>query len=425
MTSQRTAASISDFNGPAKVAALVASLILMAVLGVAPAAQSQTFTNLHNFTGGAGGAEPIAGVAMDAAGNLYGTTYQGGASGLGMVYKLTHKGSGWVLSELYSFQSGNGGNTPIGGVTIGRDGNLYGTTVGGGQYGNGTVYKLSPPPTVCKAILCPWTETVLYHFTGGADGGAPDDAVIFDSAGNLYGSASYGGTANSGVVFKLTRYGSNWGESVLYSFAGTPDGWGPWSSVSFDSNGNLYGTTLFGGTADAGAVYQLSPSGSGWTEKVIYSFQGTSDGNLPYAGITVDPQGNLYGATFYGGAEEGGAIYELTPSDGNWTFNLVYSPSLVGLGGAAGTLARASDGTLYGTLLTGGNTQSCSGYGCGSVFQLTPSNGGWVYTTLYEFTGAGDGGNPEGGLILDAAGNLYGTTTGDLAGSGTVFKVAP
>lgn len=246
MTQQRMTASIIDSNVPAKAATLVASLILMAMVAVAPGAQAQMFTALHSFTGGPDGGEPIAGVAMDTAGNLYGATYKGGTSGLGVVYKLAHKGSGWVLSELYSFRSGAGGSVPIGGVTVGSDGNLYGTTTSGGQYGDGTVYELSPPPTVCKAILCPWTETVLYQFTGGTDGGAPDDAVIFDSAGNLYGTASYGGTTSNGVVFKLTRSGSSWSESVLYSFAGTPDGWGPWSGVSFDSNGNLYGTTLFG-----------------------------------------------------------------------------------------------------------------------------------------------------------------------------------
>jgi uncharacterized repeat protein (TIGR03803 family) len=195
--------------------------------------------------------------------------------------------------------------------------------------------------------------------------------------------------------------------------------------VTFDGNGNLYGTTLQGGGTGSGTVYQLTPSGSGWTESVIYAFQGTSDGYLSYAGVVLDPEGNLYGATFYGGARNGGAIFELISSNGNWTFRLLYSPTLAGLGGAEGTLVRSSDGTLYGTLLTGGDTQNCSGYGCGSVFQLTPTRGGWVYTSLYEFTDGADGGNPAGGLILDSAGNLYGTTSGSLGGDGSVFEITP
>jgi uncharacterized repeat protein (TIGR03803 family) len=400
--------------------------ILAIIVALSPAAHAQTLTVLHTFNGAPDGREPIAGVTRDAAGNVYGTTYYGGTYDLGLVYKLAHKGSGWVLSPLYSFQRGQGagGYAPVGGLTIGSDGNLYGTASLGGPYDAGTVYKLSPPASVCKAFLCPWTETPLYYFTGGADGGTPEAALIFDSAGNMYGTSASGGTGDNGVVFKLTRSGSGWTESVLYSFANSPDGAGPFSSVTFDGNGNLYGTTNGGGTG-FGTVYQLTPSGSGWTERVIYAFQGLNDGSLPYAGIVLDPDGNLYGATFYTGARNGGTIFELTPSNGNWIFSVIYSPLLEGVGGPAGTLARSSNGTLYGTLLTGGDTQRCFGYGCGSVFQLAPSNGGWVFTSLYEFTDGADGGNPEGGLILDSAGNLYGTTTGSLGGDGSVFELTP
>ncbi|MGA2373790.1 MAG: choice-of-anchor tandem repeat GloVer-containing protein [Candidatus Korobacteraceae bacterium] len=385
-------------------------------------------TVLHLFNGRPDGREPIAGVTMDAAGNLYGTTYYGGANDVGLVYKLAHRGSGWVLSPLYSFQQGQGagGFAPIGGVTFGSDGNLYGTTSRGGQNDVGTVYKLSPPATVCKSVLCPWTETPLYQFTDGADGGYPEGTLIFDSAGNLYGTATAGGTGDNGVVFKLTHSGSGWTESVLHSFTGSPDGSGPLSAVTFDNSGNLYGTTLEGGTADDGTVYQLTPSGSGWTEEVIYAFQGSNDGAFPYAGVVLDPEGNLYGATFYDGAYNGGAVFELMPSNGNWIFSVLYSPDVED-GGAAGTLARSSNGTLYGTLFSGGG-QNCSGYGCGSVFQLSPSNGGWEYTSLYNLNNlndGGDGGNPEGQLIFDSAGNLYGTTTGALGGDGFVFEVTP
>jgi uncharacterized repeat protein (TIGR03803 family) len=330
-----------------------------------------------------------------------------------------------VLSPLYNFQRGQGagGYAPFAGVTIGSDGNLYGTASSGGPYDAGAVYKLSPPATTCKAFLCPWTETPLYYFTGNADGGRPNAALIFDSAGNLYGTAAGGGTGNNGVVFKLTHSASGWTESVLYSFANSPDGAGPFSALTFDGDGNLYGTTNGGGSG-FGTVYQLTPSGSGWTEKVIYTFQNSTDGAIPYAGVVLDPDGNLYGATFYDGSHGGGAIFELMPSNGNWIFSVLYSPETE-LGGAAGTLARSSSGVLYGTLLTGGDTQSCSGYGCGNVFQLSLSNGNWVYSSLYEFTGGADGGNPEGGLIFDSAGNLYGTTTGSLGGDGSVFELTP
>ena len=251
---QQIAISIFDITLRARKATLVALAIAVAILAAVPTARAQTLTVLHAFTG-PDGAEPIAGVTMDAAGNLYGTAYGGGQYEEGLVYKLARKGSGWVLNPLYSFHLGSG-SEPVGGVTIGRDGNLYGTTSGGGQHSSGVVYKLSPPATVCKSFLCPWTETLLYQFTGGADGGVPNAGVIFDGAGNLYGTTGGGGTGGYGVVFKLTPSGSGWTESVLYSFTGVPDGSGPFSAVTFDQNGNLYGTTLGGGN-NYGTVYQL------------------------------------------------------------------------------------------------------------------------------------------------------------------------
>lgn len=385
-------------------------------------ARAQTLTVLHTFTGVPDGREPVAGLTMDAAGNLYGTTYYGGTHESGLVYKLARQGAGWILRPLYSFTGGDDGAQPIGGVTIGSDGSLYGTTSVGGQHGAGVVYKLSPPATICKSFACPWTETPLYQFTGGVDGGNPDAAPIFDSTGNLYGTAGTGGTGNNGVIYRLKPAQNGWIDSVLYSFTGKPDSSGPFSGLTFDGNGNLYGTTLFGGSG-YGTVYQLTPSGSAWTEKVIYAFQGLNDGSTPYAGLVVDPDGNLYGSSFYFGAGNGGSIFELSPSSGSWIFTILYSPD-VPEGGVAGTLARTSNGTLYGTLFSGSN-ESCSGYGCGNVFQLSPSNGRWVYTSLYVFTDGADGGNPEGSLIFDTAGNLYGTTTGSLGGDGSVFELTP
>jgi len=421
---QQIGASIFDFSLRAAKAALVVLGILVTILTVVATAHAQTLSVLHTFTNYV---QPDAGVTMDAAGNLYGTTRYGGNGG-GLVYKLAHKGSGWVLSPLYSFQGHNDGGFPMGGVTIGRDGNLYGTTFIGGQFGAGTVYKLSPPVTFCRSVLCPWTETLLYQFTGGADGGEPQAGVIFDSAGNLYGTTGVGGTGNYGVVFKLTPSSSGWTESVLYRFAGPPDGYDPAGALTFGDNGTLYGTTDLGGgvTCECGTVYQLTPSGSGWTEQVIYRFQGLNDGGFPSGSMVLDPEGNLYGATSVYGSDDGGTIFELMPSNGHWTFSVLYSPTRGGSGfQPVGTLARSSSGTLYGTFFYAGIFQSCGGEGCGSVFQLSPSPGGWVYTSLYEFTGGEDGGEPNGGLVLDSAGNLYGTTGGEVLGYGSAFELAP
>jgi uncharacterized repeat protein (TIGR03803 family) len=425
MGQRHSVASIPDINLYARKPAVALFAVIAAILTIASTAHAQTLTVLHTFTGEPDGRYPVAGLAMDAAGNVYGTTDFGGTNDQGLVFKVAHKASGWVFTPLYSFQGGADGSNPIGGVTVGPDGNLYGAVSEGGEHGKGAVYKLTPPASFnCRTLFCPWTKTPLYQFTGGADGAYPEGTPIFDRSGNLYGTAVSGGAANAGVVFKLTPSRNGWIDSVLYSFAGSPDGAAPFSTLTFDNNGNLYGTTTGGGPANVGTVYELTPSGSHWTEQVLYAFNGTNDGAIPYAGVVLDPEGNLYGDTFYDGTYSGGAIFELMPSNGNWTFSVLYSPELSGLGGPAGTLARTSNGTLYGTLFSGGN-DACSGYGCGNVFQLSPSNGGWTYTSLYVFTGGADGGNPQGQLILDSAGNVYGTTSGSLGGDGSVFELTP
>ena len=215
----------------AKAAALVA-LCLLLVATVAPAC-GQTYTALHNFTNTPDGWEPWGGLAMDRSGNLYGTTQYGGTYRAGYVFKMTRKNGSWVISPLYSFRSDDG-SEPMARVTIGPDGSLYGTTSAGGTC-CGTVFNLKPPIGPCKSFLCPWTETVLYRFAGGSDGSGPEAPVIFDQAGNLYGTTVGGGSARDGVVFELTRSGSSWTESVLYSFTGTPDGSEPMSGLTLDS----------------------------------------------------------------------------------------------------------------------------------------------------------------------------------------------
>ena len=320
--------------------------------------------------------------------------------------------------------------------TIGPDGNLYGTTVNGGDskcvnsfgYGCGVVYKLTPPPTRCLSVQCPWDYTVLYTFTGGADGGNPYlGSLVFDQAGSLYGTAALGGNMTGpcaahqgcGVVFKLTRSGDSWTESVLYSFTGGSDGFFPASGVTFDNKGNLYGTTVWGGyigpcsPSGCGVVYELSPSNGGWTENVPYSFYGNASGSEPFGGVAFDSQGNLFGTTFYGG--KGGTIYELSPSKGGWTYGMV-SNIPYGNGSLTGVAIDAAD-NLYGVLFSG------------SIYEVSKSGGGWTFTVLHNVSGS-DGDEPEGLPVIDAAGNLYGTTVQGGTqcqpyGCGTAWQITP
>ena len=389
------------------------ALMAVAIVLVVTASQrmeGQTFTTLHGFNGMPDGANPVGGLTMDRAGNLYGTTQYGGADGWGMVFKLVQTGGAWIMHPLYSFpsiylQGGNDGAEPTAGVTIGPDGNLYGTnTLGSGHSNYGTVFKLSPPASVCKSTMCPWTETILYRFTGGSDGGVPSGPVIFDSAGNLYGNTSYGGVTcgpgySCGVVFKLTRSGSSWTESVLHAFFGSPDGARPAGVLVFDRAGNLYGTTGGGGSRCApdgcGTIFQLTPSGGGWTENVIHNFDYFDDGASPQGGVIFDNAGNLFGVTAFAPTGDG-TVFELTPSGGQWTYTLLYSltSEQSGIPGPLGPLAMDTAGNLYGMTFEGGDVFGAGPceYGCGTVFKLTPSAGAWAYSLLYEFTGGTDGG---------------------------------
>lgn len=415
-----------------------ALMLLCALTIVAlPTAQAQTFNVIHNFTGGADGASPSAGLTMDNGGNLYGTTtYMS-------VFKMRNTGSGWVLNPLYDFSGDNDGELAYSAVTIGPDGSLYGTTLLGGSRkvgngGGGTVYNLRPSPQAPTIVFARWKETLPYQFAGPGDGGRPISGVIFDQAGNLYGTTDSGGEPGCardygcGVVYKLTPSGGGWTQSVIYSFTGGNDGANPDSDLIFDQAGNLYGATAAGGNdhcdspIGCGTVFQLTPSGGGWTEHVLYTFQNGSDGAMPQGGLVRDQNGNLYGTTPSGGAGGGGTVFELTPSGGGWTFSLLYS--FTGKFGSMASLVMDAVGSLCGT------TQGDGKYGFGNVFKLSLSNGGWAYASLYDFTGGADGANPSGSVIFDAGGNLYGTTfyggTGsggicDSTGCGVVWEITP
>jgi uncharacterized repeat protein (TIGR03803 family) len=405
--------------------ALIA-LLLTAI--VAPTAHAQ-YNVIYNFAGGLSGLNPydVSGLAIDHSGNLYGTTFYGG-SGYGLVFKLAPVASGWIFSPLYSFQAANDGAYPYAGVTIGADGAIYGTTYQGGDGGCsggcGTVYKVTPPASACKTAICPWNETVLYRFTGGADGANPRSAVVFDQGGNLYGSTILGG-AGSGTVYQLAPTGAGWTESTVHSFGSGSDGAQPFGGLIVDITGNLYGTTMAGGDFGLGTIYQLTPSGSGWTENILYAFSGGTDGANPWAGLTFDGSGGLYGSALNGGGApgDGGTVFELSPSGGNWILSVLHTFAGVDNGGLQpyGGVIRDSDGNLYGTTGSGGPYQ-----GDGTVFELTPSGGGWTFTTLHGFLGGDNGLDPFDALVLDASGNLYGTATyGGTHGDGVIFQITP
>jgi uncharacterized repeat protein (TIGR03803 family) len=409
---------------------LLSLAIAIATLLAVSAAHAQTFTVLHEFTGASDGGNPYAGVTLDARGNLYGTASSYYGQGNGTVYKLTLTGSTWVLDPIYSFTTVDDGRHPLAGVVFGPDGLLYGTTLGGGAQngsGFGTVFKLRPAASACKTALCPWTEAALYSFLG-TDGSQPAFGdPIFDQAGNSYGTTEEGGEEGVGVVYELTPSGGGWTESVLHSFGGSGDGAYPQNGLIFDGAGNLYGTTFAGG-ARCGIVFQLVPSDGNWTENVLYTFQNGADGCLAHTGLIFDRSGNLYGATGYGGAGGGGTVFELSPSGGGWVYSLLYSFTgmLTNDGcGPVGTLVMDTAGNLYGTTL-------CDGaYNLGSVFKLTRSSGGWIYTSLHDFIGGSDGGDPYSNVVFDAEGNLYGTAGAGgtssqcTGGCGTIWEIAP
>src|SRR5208283_1131142 len=221
--------------------------------------------------------------------------------------------------------------------------------------GCGTVFNLRPPAHFTSHVLGSWTETVLYRFTGGSDGDSPRSAdLLFDHAGNLYGTTVFGGGGNCqggcGTVYKLTRSGDNWTESIIHAFSESGDGQQPWAGVIFDQGGSLYGTTAQGGAYRYGTAYQLVPSGSGFAERLLYSFQGTNDGGIPYGGLISDPAGNLYGATCCNSSGGDGTVFELTRSQ-NWAFSVLYSfPAW----GSYGSLIMDAAGNLYGTISEGG-----------------------------------------------------------------------
>ena len=396
-------------------------ILLTLFASLIPAVHAQTFSVIHSFTGAADNGYPYAGVTIR--GNaLYGTT--GGQWPYGAtVYRLARSGSNWLFSTLAGCADCG---LPARAV-FGPDGHLYSTSTYNGMYGWGTIFKLTPQVGPCRDLRCLWTVNVVHDFTG-SDGYTPGYGdLIWDQQGNMYGTTSGGGSQGNGVAFEMTPSGDGYTETMLYDFPGE-GGYYPMAGLVFDSKGNLFGTTSGGGLQDGGVIYELTNvPGVGWTEHVLYKFRNTDDGKIPFGGLIFDSAGNLYGTTSWGGSGNGGTVFELSPSGDTWTFKLLYSFSAVeyscgpwaaltmdGAGNLYGTTKCAgmygfgnvfklsntangwvytslydftngtdgaqpisnvsidTDGTLYGTAGAGGDMNCGYGYGCGVVWMIKP-----------------------------------------------------
>jgi uncharacterized repeat protein (TIGR03803 family) len=413
------------------IAARATLAIFAIILFAAQIAASQEKV-LYSFYDSGGSVLPEAGVISDASGNLYGATFYGGAHGAGMVYELTPSASGWKETVLHSFNTdGIDGFAATGGLVFDASGNLYGTTQFGGTgactngFGCGTVFELSPSASG-------WKETILHDFQG-TDGWEVHAGVVFDGAGNLYGTTTNGGSSNQGTVFELSpTTGGSWTVKVLHQFTGGSDGGVPYGNVILDAAGNVYGmTSAGGGTTSAckygcGMVFELSPTADGhWTGKSLHNFgKKAGDGSYPSAGLIFDASGNLYGTTGAGGGKSNsGIVFELMlNAAGNWLEKVLHNfndDSTDGVNPSASLIFDKS-GNLYSVTLSGGSG------GQGTAFELSPTfSGNWTETILHNFSNQDkDGANPNGGLIFDASGNLFGSTgSGGQYGLGAVVEI--
>jgi uncharacterized repeat protein (TIGR03803 family) len=384
------------------------------VLSVAFLASSALASNekiLHTFSAGTDGSYPVAALIADQPGNLYGTTRYGGANGQGTVFELTNSNGVWTETILYSFASGNDGASPAASVVFDQAGNLYGTTRLGGPDNAGTVFKLAH-------VNGAWKESVLFSFTGGNDGGSPQAALTI--VGNaLIGTTPSGGTYGNGTVFGLRQVNGQVQEEVLYSFVGgSSDGAYPYSTLILDKAGNIYGTTESGGPNQAGSVFELSLSGGKWNEKVLYFFTGNLDGGSINAGVIFDKAGNLYGTSTSGGNYNSGTIFELTSTNGSWKQSVLYNFSGGNDGGfPSDAPVMDKNGSLFGTTFNGGTN------GYGTVFQLSPSAGAWTETVLHSFLGGNDGSLPLASVLIYKSELVGAATEGGSNNTGVVFSV--
>jgi len=408
------------------------TLVILALCGIATRAAAQTETILYSFGGGYAGRNPGASLIFDSSGNLYGTTFGGGVHKVGTVFELTPSaGGGWTQKVLHAFNKGGDGYNPMASLTFDASGNLWGTTTVGGAYDAGTIFELIP------LAGGGWKEEVVHSFNPGiGDGANPYSNVIFDSAGNLFGTTAYGGIS-TGTVYEMIRQSDGgWVEKVIHIFVPALgyDGYWPFSGLVVDGAGNLWGTASNGGLNGCGSVFEMTPKpGGGWRETQQISFNTNSlesDGQAPlYGNMVLDAVGNFYGTTTDGGAYEyeGGVAFEVSPlGDRMYSETVINSFGSSPTDGAYPTSEMVFDasGNLYGTTeFTGDRSE-----GGGTVFELSPAGGGgWTEQVLHTFSlTGGDGYNPYASVIVDASGNVYGTTyDGGAYGGGTVFEITP
>ncbi|HEY7095865.1 MAG TPA: choice-of-anchor tandem repeat GloVer-containing protein [Terriglobales bacterium] len=367
-----------------------------------PVTQAQTFTVLHSFQFVPDAIDPQGGLIMDSLGNLFGTTLEGGtafprcAKGCGTVFTFSTDGHEQVL---YSFNvTGSEGQFPNGPLVLDLSGNFYGTTIGDGGAGWGTIFKLDSSGIA----------TTLHTFTNGFDGSSPYGGLIRDEIGNFYGTTCQGGRFYLGTIFRLDPAGKL---QTMHAFKSLTDGYCPFGTLVRDPSGNLYGTTSGGGLYNYGTVFKLDNTG---TKKLLHSFRGGANGQFPYAGLILDSNGNLYGTTAGSYEDSYGTVFKL---DKRGKETVLYRFT----GGADGAhpyggLVRDPSGNLYGTTLDGASFY-------GTVFEIS-SRG--KFRVLHTFTGSSDGAFPYASLLRDSLGVIYGTTSGGGdQWSGTLFKIAP
>lgn len=400
---------------------------------------AQTYSALYDFqSSGIFEPEPFGQMAFDPAGNIYGTTYYGGTNGCGTVYQMAppmSPGGSWTETTLYSFGCSADGANPYGGIAIDRSSNLYGTTMskGGTRCQCGTVFELKPPSTPGGT----WGFRTIHHFGGAPnDGQFPQTSLALDSSGNVYGTTPTGGTFDGsnagGTAFKLSPSGSGWTETILWNFGGADDASFVLSGLVGDSSGNFYGTSQLGGVAGVGTVFELSPPAGGstaWAETVLYNFPGANSGSgeYPEGSLLIDFKGHLFG-TATGSTEVCcGSIFKLTPpSNGaTWSFKTLFTFSQTTDGyGPVGLSMDASAQNLFGITYEG-KIRCC---GDGPVaYKLTPpgnAGGSWTYSVLYHFGTKGAG--PRATPLVDKSSNVYGTVpNGGTYNGGVLYEITP